>query len=149
VTKDIDERVAAAEGEVIATPAREPVKAAVDEEAPIAVPVHFVGGDDLPILFASNVFIRSEDLTFFVSLAQVHGPYTLNQDREELAQTGVEGRIIARFAIPPNRWKAILDVAVRNYGHWAKAHDGPLLEIQEELQTAEQAVAGPASSSTT
>jgi hypothetical protein len=108
----------------------------VTSQDAIEVNVNWVGGEQVPILYASNAFIRVEGITFLVSLAQAHGPYDVHPNLEKLSATGIDGRIVARFAIPADRWKAILDAANRNYTRWADANEAPALDVVREYRDA-------------
>lgn len=97
----------------------------------VSVQMHFVGGDELPILYASNVFIRHEEGVFLVSFAQAHGPYEVRPDLQKLVDEGIPSRIVTNLAIPPNRWKEILEVAVRNYDSWVTLRGGIPLDLAD------------------
>ena len=72
--------------------------------------VRFEGGEDVPILFANHVFIRSSPDGFLVSFAQSHGPYEVNVTQETIDKVGVPAKIIARLAIPTNRMREFSNI---------------------------------------
>ncbi len=71
----------------------------------LSATVSFVGGEDLSILFANHVFVRSGPDGFLVSFAQSHGPYEVELTAERLAETGITAKIVARLLVPPNRMR--------------------------------------------
>ena len=73
--------------------------------ATISATVSFEGGEDLSILFANHVFVRSGPDGFVVSFAQSHGPYDVGLTPERLAETGIAAKIVARLLVPPNRMR--------------------------------------------
>lgn len=83
-----------------------------------SVEVRFEGGEDIPILFANNLFVRQSDDGFLVSFAQSHGPYSLNPTLEDLKREGVPATIIARLLIPPNRMREFVTILNNMLERW-------------------------------
>ena len=79
----------------------------------ITVQVRFEGGDDVPILFANHVFVRSGPDGFIVSFAQSHGPYVVDTTLEVINREGVAAKIIARLLVPPNRMRQFAEIFQR------------------------------------
>jgi hypothetical protein len=75
-----------------------------------SIQVRFEGGEDIPILFANNMFVRSSSDGFLVSFAQSHGPYIVDQTPEDLQREGVSAKIIARLLIPPSRMREFAEI---------------------------------------
>lgn len=80
------------------------------ESERLVVQVSFQGGEDLPILFANHIFVRTGADGCLVSFAQSHGPYQVDMTPEELQRVGVEAKIIARLLIPTNRVREMADI---------------------------------------
>jgi len=76
----------------------------------IPIQVRFEGGEDLPILFANHIFVRTIPDGCLVSFAQSHGPYVTNISEEELQKEGVTAKIIARLLVPPNRMRQFAEI---------------------------------------
>ena len=72
--------------------------------------VRFEGGEEIPILFANHVFVRSGPDGFLVSFAQSHGPYDLNITTETLRNEGIAAKIVARLIVPPNRMRQFAEI---------------------------------------
>jgi len=69
----------------------------------VSIQVRFEGGEDLPILFANHIFVRTGPDGCLVSFAQSHGPYVTEISAEDLERGGVAAKIIARLLVPHNR----------------------------------------------
>ena len=69
----------------------------------ITIRVRFEGEEDLPILFANHIFVRTGPDGCLVSFAQSHGPYVTEISAEDLERDGVSAKIIARLLVPHNR----------------------------------------------
>lgn len=76
----------------------------------VAIEVRFEGGDDIPILFANHIFIRSGPDGFMLSFAQSHGPYLLRPTAKQLRSVGVGAKVIARLLVPPHRMQEMVDL---------------------------------------
>ena len=81
-----------------------------EEAPPSAIQVSFEGGEDVPILFVNNLFVRLSPDGFLSSFAQSHGPYILGLTPEQAATEGISARVVSRLAIPANRMKEFLDI---------------------------------------
>jgi hypothetical protein len=92
-----------------------------DQEEGFAVRMHFVGAEQVPILYASHIFVRFEEHVFHVTFAQQAGPLELHLDRETLEREGLPTQVVARLAIPVDHWRRMLEVAQGNYANWEKA----------------------------
>ena len=79
-------------------------------QKPISIQVSFEGGEEIPIVFANNMFVRHSEDGFLVSFAQSHGPYIVNQTPEDLQREGVTSKVIARLLIPPNRMREFVEI---------------------------------------
>lgn len=91
------------------------------QDAGVTLEVTFEGGEDVPIVYASNVFVRHAEDVFLITFAQAHGPYIVNPTMEQLKQMRtVPAKIVSRIAVPPSRLKEILDVLNGNYEHFVK-----------------------------
>ena len=87
----------------------------------VMLQVTFEGSEDVPIVYASNVFVRHAEDVFLITFAQAHGPYIVNPTVEQLKQMRtVPAKIVSRIAVPPSRMKEILDVLNGNYEQFAK-----------------------------
>ncbi len=76
----------------------------------LQVQVRFEGGEEIPIVFANHVFVRSGPDGFLVSFAQSHGPYEVELTPELLQLEGVAAKIIARLLVPPNRMREFAEI---------------------------------------
>jgi hypothetical protein len=72
--------------------------------------VRFEGGEEIPIVFANNMFVRHSIEGFLVSFAQSHGPYIVNLTPEDQKRLGVSAKIIARLLIPENRMREFVEI---------------------------------------
>ena len=91
----------------------------------VMLQVTFEGSEDVPIVYASNVFVRHAEDVFLITFAQAHGPYIVNPTVEQLKQMRtVPAKIVSRIAVPPSRLKEILDVLNGNYEHFVKTQQG-------------------------
>ena len=71
--------------------------------------VEFVGEEEMPIVLANHVFVRTTQDGLIVSFAQSHGPYIVNPTQEDIELMGkVPARIVARLLIPPHRMKTFI-----------------------------------------
>lgn len=87
-------------------------------QKPISIQVRFEGGEDIPVLFANHVFVRSSSDGFLVSFAQSHGPYIVNPTPDDIQREGVAAKIIARLLIPPTRMRefaAVFDTMLQQF----------------------------------
>ncbi len=109
----------------------------VHREEAVTTQLHYVGGEELPMLFANHIFIRAHGVAFYVAFAQSHGPWEIRADPERLAREGVNARIVSSLALTADKWKEMLEVAVRQYDTWARDNDTPPLELTgyERIQT--------------
>ena len=91
----------------------------------VTLKVTFEGGEDVPIVYASNVFVRHAEDVFLITFAQAHGPYIVNPTVEQLKQIRtIPARIVSRIAVPPSKMKEILDVLNGNYTQFTKTQQG-------------------------
>lgn len=87
----------------------------------VTLEITFEGAEDVPILYASNVFVRHENDVFLLTFAQAHGPYLIDITKEELeSMKTIPAKIVARLAIPPSRMKEIVNVLSGNYEAYEK-----------------------------
>lgn len=94
-------------------------------EEGVVLQITFEGSEDVPIVFASNVFVRHTDDVFLITFAQAHGPYIVNPTAEQLKQIGtIPARIVSRIAVPPSQMKEILDALNDNYRRFVKTQRG-------------------------
>lgn len=83
--------------------------------------VEFEGGENVPIVFANNLFVRHEEDMFIITFAQAHGPYIVKPTMEQLKQVGkVPSQVVARIAVSPLRMKEFLNALIGNYEQFIK-----------------------------
>jgi hypothetical protein len=95
------------------------------------IQLNFENPDNLPIVYASNAFVRFEEHAFIVTFAQVAGPTEVNPDVDELKKTGLPARIVARMVVQADDWDRILRVFADNYENWDRVH-GPTSRRQAD-----------------
>ena len=87
--------------------------------------VEFEGGENVPIVFANNLFVRHEEDMFVITFAQAHGPYIVKPTMEQLKQIGkIPSQVVARIAVSPIRMKEFLNVLSGNYQQFIKMKTG-------------------------
>lgn len=91
----------------------------------ISLEISFESSEDIPIVYAGNVFVRHMEDMFIITFAQAHGPYIVNPTVEQLKQIGkIPAKVVARIAVPPSQMKEILDVLNGNYDQFLKGQKG-------------------------
>lgn len=98
-----------------------------------ALTVKFLDSDDLPILYATNMILHAEEHSMVLALAQVFGPYESPLKPEtikKLKAEGIEGKIVAKIAIPMDRFGEMLQVFEESYTKWLVAHQGESLDLE-------------------
>lgn len=81
----------------------------------VAIKINFIDDGTVPIVFVNHVFVRRSDDVFLISFAQAHGPFETKLDTLKLAKTGVSANVVAKLAIPPNRFKEIFLVLAEQF----------------------------------
>jgi len=85
-----------------------------DQEAGIAVPIVYVGGEDVPVLLANQFVIQHEQNEFVLTLGQVTPPILLGtlEERREQAQklAYVPVKVVARVAFTRERLVELIEV---------------------------------------
>ena len=93
----------------------------VKRDEGVMLEVEFIGSEDVPIVFANNVFVRHEEDIFIITFAQAHGPYIDKPTTEQLKKIGkVPSRVVARVAVSPVKMKEFLDVLNGNFESFKK-----------------------------
>ena len=94
-------------------------------EVAVKLQVTFEGGEQIPIVYASNVFVRHTEDVFLLTFAQAHGPYIVNPTNEQLRQMKtIPAQVVARIAVPPSQMKTWLDVLNSNYAQFKQIKKG-------------------------
>lgn len=86
------------------------------ERRAITFPIRFVGEDQVPILFANQMFARVGPDGLIITFAQAHGPYQANLSEDDVASIPTEGlpaHIVSRVAIPRARARRIVEILSR------------------------------------
>lgn len=93
----------------------------IRREESVTLEVEFEGSENVPIVFANNLFIRHEEDMFIITFAQAHGPYIVNPTPEQLKQIGkIPSQVVARIAVSPVKMKDFLNVLSGNYEQFIK-----------------------------
>ena len=97
----------------------------IRREEGVVLEVEFKGSENVPIVFANNMFVRHEEDMFIITFSQTHGPYIVNPTPEQLKQIDkVPSQVIARIAVSPNKMKKFLDVLSGNFEQFMKMKTG-------------------------
>jgi hypothetical protein len=97
----------------------------VQQDGGVTLEVEITGSEDVPIVFANNIFVRHEEDMFLITFAQAHGPYIANPTPEQLKKIGkVPSQIVARIAVSPTRMKEFLNVLNGNFERFMKKRTG-------------------------
>ena len=97
----------------------------IRREEGVTLEVKFEGSENVPIVFANNLFIRHEEDIFIITFAQAHGPYIVNPTPEQLKQIGkIPSQVVARIAVSPVKMKEFLDVMSDIYERFMKMKTG-------------------------
>jgi len=95
------------------------------EEKSIVLEITFEGAENVPIVFASNVFVSHTEDVFLITFAQAHPPYIVRPTVEQLRKLGtIPAQVVARIAVPPSKMKEILEVLNGNYQQFVKSQRG-------------------------
>ena len=98
---------------------------AIPKEEGLILEVEFEGSENVPIVFANNMFVRHEEDMFIITFAQAHGPYIVKPTVEQLKEIGkVPTQVVARIAVSPIRMKEFLNVLNGNYEQFIKMKTG-------------------------
>ena len=93
-----------------------------EEEGSVAVPVVWVGADELPVLFANQFVAQVDRGEVFLTVGQMQPPALLGTVEERKQQAEqlqfVAVKPIARIAMTPSRLReliSVLEITVTNY----------------------------------
>lgn len=93
----------------------------VQRDEGVKLEVEFTGSENVPIVFANNVFVRHEEDMFIITFAQAHGPYIVKPTPEQLKKIGkVPSQVVARIAVSPIKMKEFLKVLSGNFERFMK-----------------------------
>lgn len=97
----------------------------IRREEGVTLEVEFEGSENVPIVFANNLFVRHEEDIFIITFAQAHGPYIVNPTPEQLKQIGrIPSQVVARIAVSPVKMKEFLSVLSGNFDRFMKMKMG-------------------------
>ena len=72
--------------------------------------IKYTNDPQQPFLYANQILIRRLPDSVIVSFAVTHGPFELQPDLAEVVRTGIPAFIVAKIAVPIQRFRAFADV---------------------------------------
>jgi len=89
-----------------------------EQESGIALPLLFVGMEEVPILYANHFLVQHQESEFIITVGQVQGPPLLGTREERIEQAKrlayVPIKVVARLALTRERMAELIGALEEN-----------------------------------